>query len=283
MNQSERGLSVAWLVPLVVLGVVVWIVLDAYRTRGVEVSIAFPDGHGLGPGDPVRCRGIEVGTVRAVRLEGSGVRVRLELDPVNAPELARSGSRWWISRPDLDWSRVSGLDSLVGPRFIEVAPHPDPSGQPKALTFTGLDAEPIVDRIAPGDLVVTLVAETRGTLQPGASVFYREVPVGSILSTALSDDARGVVAEALIRARYAPLVRVDSRFFQTGAFDLDIGLTGLTARLDSLETLFVGGVSLVTPTTPGDRVESGHGFEVEAEYDADFADWNPAIELGPAG
>jgi paraquat-inducible protein B len=282
MNDPERRLSIAWLVPLAVLLVVGWITFDVYSTRGVEVSVSFPDGHGLGPGDTVRCRGIEVGQVRTVQLVDSGVKVALELDAANASQLARSGSRWWVSRPKLDWSRVSGLDSLVGPRFIQVDPPTDRSGA-EVFDFQGLTEAPIVDRIAPGDLSITLIAESRGTLQPGSSVLYRGVAVGTILSTALADDALGVVASVLIEARYVPLVRANSRFYQTGAFDLDIGLTGLSARLDSLETLFVGGVSLVTPTQPGSEVESGHRFKVEPEFDDDYLEWKPAIDLAPAG
>jgi paraquat-inducible protein B len=282
MNGSERRLSIAWLVPLAVLLVVGWISFDVYSTRGVEVSVSFPDGHGLGPGDTVRCRGIEVGSVRSVQLVDSGVEVALQLDPANATQLARAGSRWWVSRPKLDWSRVSGLDSLVGPRFIRVDPPTDPSGV-ELFDFQGLTEAPIVDRIASGDLLITLIAESRGTLQPGSSVFYRGVTVGTILSTALADDALGVVASVLIEARYVPLVRANSRFHQTGAFDLDIGLTGVSARLDSLETLFVGGVSLVTPTRPGTAVESGHQFKVEPEFDDDYLEWKPAIDLTPAG
>jgi paraquat-inducible protein B len=282
MNDQERRLSIAWLVPLAVLFVVGWIALDVYRTRGVEVSVSFPDGHGLGPGDSVRCRGIEVGSIRSVQLVDSGVEVFLELDPTNAGQLARTGSRWWVSRPSLDWSRVSGLDSLVGPRFIQVDPPANATGA-GAFEFKGLTEAPIVDRIAPGDLSITLIADSRGTLQPGASVFYRGVSVGTILSTALADDSLGVVARVLVEARYVPLVRSNSLFYQTGAFDLDIGLTGVSARLDSLGTLFVGGVSLVTPTRPGAAVESGHQFKVQPELDDDYLEWNPAIDLTPAG
>lgn len=282
MNDPERRLSIAWLVPLAVLLVVGWISFDVYSTQGVEVSVSFPDGHGLGPGDTVRCRGIEVGSVRSVQLVDSGVEVALQLDSANATLLARAGSRWWVSRPKLDWSRVSGLDSLIGPRFIQVDPPTDPSGV-EVFDFQGLTEAPIVDRIAPGDLAITLIAESRGTLQPGSSVFYRGVAVGTILSTALADDALGVLASVLIEARYVPLVRANSRFYQTGAFDLDIGLTGVSARLDSLETLFVGGVSLVTPTRPGSEVESGHQFKVDPEFDDDYLEWKPAIDLTPAG
>ena len=270
--------SAAWFVPLAVLFVVIWIIIDAYRARGVEVLVDFPDGHGLGRGDSVRCRGIEVGSVSSVKLVGSGVEVALEIDPLNASKLAREGSRWWISRPELDWSRVSALDSLVGPRFVEVDPG-DPTGG-SSTSFQGLGEAPILEQIEPGDLTIVLVAETRGSLQPGAALHYRGVQIGTILSTALAGDSTGVVARVLVRKRFVPLVRANSRFAQSGAFDLDIGLTGLRARLDSLETLIVGGVSMATPTDAGDPVESGHEFEVATEPEDDWSDWRPVIDTG---
>jgi paraquat-inducible protein B len=279
-DPGTRRLSAAWLVPMAVLLVVGWIIVDAYRSQGVEVMVSFPDGHGLGRGDMVRCRGIDVGTVTTVQLLGEGVEVTLELAPDSAPRLARTGARWWISRPELDWSRVTGLDSLVGPRFIEVDPPAKvAAGSPEVRSFEGLPAAPIVDRLSSGDLLVILKAVTRGSLHPGASVLYRGVEIGTILSAALADDARTVIAEALIDGRYAPLVRENSIFCQAGAFDLDIGLTGLTARLDSLETLLVGGVTLVTPGASSDPVKPGHEFTVAAECDEDWLEWEPAIPL----
>ena len=277
MNRAvHRRLSAAWLVPLAIMIVVIWILVDAYRGRGIAVSVDFPDGHGLGPGDPVRCRGIEVGAVESVRLMDSGVEVVLRIDPLNAHRLARAGSRWWISRPQLDWSRVSGLDSLVGPRFVQVDPGV-PDASPRTV-FTGLAEAPILEQIEPGDLTIVLVAEVRGSLQPGAALNYRGVRIGTILSTALASDSTGVVAQVLVRRRYVPLVRSNSRFAQSGAFDLDIGLTGLRARLDSLETLVIGGVSMATPTEAGARVESGHRFAVAVEPDDEWFEWRPAID-----
>ena len=190
-DAGTRRLSAAWLVPMAVLFVVGWIIVDAYRSRGVEVVVGFPDGHGLGRGDMVRCRGIDVGTVTTVQLLGEGVEVTLELAPDSASRLARKGARWWISRPELDWSRVTGLDSLVGPRFIQVDPPSEVGADSiEVLSFDGLPAAPIVDRLSSGDLFITLKAVTRGSLHPGASVLYRGVEIGTILSAALADDAK---------------------------------------------------------------------------------------------
>ena len=116
-------------------------------------------------------------------------------------------------------------------------------------------------------------------MHPGSSILYRGVPIGTIISIDLSDDATSVHAEAIIREPFVTLARANSRFYQAGAFDLDIGLGGINARLDSLETLIVGGVALVTPDAPGAQVESGHRFEVTGDPDSDWFDWRPRIEL----
>ena len=277
MSEQSNRVSAAWLVPFVVLVVVAWVLVDAWSTRGIMVSVHFADGHGLAPGDRVRCRGIEVGIVDRVLLEDEGVEVWVELEPEDADRVARVGARWWISRPQIDWTRVSGLDSLVGPRFVLV----DPSSGDTAIAhdFEGLSEAPTIEHFAEGDLSLILLAETRGTLHAGSAVLYRGVRIGTIQSTSLAPDATGVEVKALIEEKYTPLVRTNSKFFQTGAFDLNIGLTGLRARLDSLETLFVGGVSLVTPTDPGEQSGSGARFIVAESAEDEWLRWRPKIDL----
>ena len=277
MSEEPNRVSAAWFVPIAILVVVVWVLFDVFRSSGVAVTVTFSDGHAIAPGDRVRCRGIDVGTVDRVVLDDEGVEVWLDLDSAASSRLARKGSRWWISRPEIGWSRVSGLDSLVGPRFIQVEP---PQGDvAEQFMFTGLEEAPIIEQIADGDLPLVLMAETRGTLRPGSAVLYRGVKIGTIQATSLADDATSVEVRALVRAQYAPLVRTNSKFFQTGALDVDLGLTGLRARLDSLETLFVGGVTLATPNNPGDEVKPGAHFNVAESADDDWLEWKPAIEL----
>ena len=189
----------------------------------------------------------------------------------------REGTRWWIDRPMVEWSGVGGLDGAFSDRVIEV--DPGPSGASIVRGFRGLDEPPVLSQYQPGDLPLTLTASKRGSLQRGASVLYRGVRIGTILETNLAENATSVEARILIERRFAPLVRDNSRFYEAGALDLDLGFTGLRARLDSLETLMVGGVSLVTPDTPGKRVETDARFPVEAEENDDWAAWRPSIPL----
>lgn len=281
MNTNSAPATSSWLVPLgftlLLVGVLAWTFTDVNAPDGPLVRITFGAGHGLQPDDDVRCRGITVGRVRSLDLGDQGVKAVVELEALAARQLAREGSRWWIVRPKVELSGVQGMDSLLGPRWIQVDP---PSTEaPVCHEFSGLDAPPIVDSIRPGDLAISLLAAERGSMHPGSSVLYRGVPIGTIISIDLSDDATSVHAEAIIREPFATLVRSNSRFYQAGAFDLDIGLGGINARLDSLETLIVGGVGLVTPDAPGALVESGHRFVVVGDPDSDWFDWRPRIEL----
>jgi paraquat-inducible protein B len=172
------------------------------------------------------------------------------------------------------------LESLVGPRLVLVdAPTLDKSASTAVqVEFVGLSEAPFIERREVGDLTIQLQANLRGSLQPGAAVFYRGVKIGTIVAATLAGDAMTVDVSALIKARYAPLVRVNSRFYQTGALE-ELGLTGLRARLDSLETLLVGGVTLVTPTEYGEPCKPGAEFKVTAKAKDEWLLWRPQIEL----
>ena len=278
---TSPPLASSWLIPLlftlVLVGVLAWTFTDLKSSGGPLVGISFEAGHGLQPDNDVKCRGITVGRVRSLELRDQGVHAVVELAEPAAEQLAREGSRWWIVRPKVELSGVQGMDALLGPRWIQVDPSPDES--PACYEYAGLKEPPIIESISPGDLKISLLAQERGSLHPGSSVLFRGVPIGTVLSIDLSDDATSVCAEAVVRAPFVSLVRMNSRFYQTGAFDLDIGLGGINARLDSLETLIIGGVTLVTPDTPGEPVKSGHRFDVAGEADSDWFDWRPEITL----
>jgi paraquat-inducible protein B len=274
-------LGLYWLLPLVTLGLVVALAWRALGQRSTEILVELDAGHGLRAGDPVRYRGIDVGQVRRIELGAGLDRVRLEvvLEP-HATGLARVGTRFFVPRPKFGPAGVSGLETLLGPRSLAL--EPGPPSAPPATRFQGLEAPPS-EVPWRGGLEVLVEARSRGGLSAGASVFYRQFPVGQVTSVALASDASSVELRLNIDPNYAELVRERTRFFETSglAFDFDL-LHGLSFQMDSLEALLAGGLALATPNEPGARVSNGHRFALDAGPPAGFENWRPDVPLGAA-
>lgn len=271
----EHRPSWLWLVPAAALCFALWIVWQVWRDRGTIVTVSFAQGHGIVAGDAVKFRGIEVGQVRDVTLnpQADAVLVRIALRP-DAAELAREGTRFWLVRPEFGLQRVSGLETLIGARYIALSPG---GGEP-ARTFTGLDAPPVVGDRRPGDLQIIIQCARRGSLSPGSPVTFRQVQVGVVESVALSEDATHVEARAVVEAPYAHLVRDNSMFWDSGGIEIGVGLRGLTAAVESPAALIRGGVSFATPNDAGAPVASGHRFDLADKLEDSWLKWKPALQ-----
>jgi len=275
-----RRWSWAWLVPLAVAVALSALALQASRARPLGITVRFAEGSGLRPGDPVTCRGVQVGEVRDVRLaaDARSVIVHLDVSP-DAAGIAVEGTMLWVVRPEVSLRGVSGLDALFGPRSIAV--EPGPTGGARKTAFDGLAGAPPLPPPSDGSLVLTLRASRRGSLSPGAPVTYRDVQVGRVLEFTLAPDAATVDLAVAIDPGYAPLVRDNSRFFNLSGITADWGIfSGLDVRTDSLESVVVGAVGFATPEKPGKQAQSGAVFELAEAPDQDWLKWQPRIPLG---
>ncbi len=292
-DRTRMGLGLVWLVPLaaiVVTSIVGW---RAWQSRGIRVTVDFPLAHGLRAGDPVRSLGVDVGVVRDVSIVGGAgdshadrpgspaVRVDLSVDR-DARDLLRADSRFWIQRPQVDFGGVEGLDTLTGSRYVGLDPG---SGRAILGPFSGLAAPPVTtdDGGDADGLDVVLESRDRAGMRPGGTVVYRGLVVGRILDVDLSSDARRIEARVRIDAKYAPLVRDETRFFSTSGIGLELGFQGLRADIESLESVVSGGVGFATPPDAGDRSVTGARFDLAERPDPVWLAWQPRIALGPLG
>jgi paraquat-inducible protein B len=225
---------------------------------------------------------MRVGEVKAVRLSPDLSRVavdaRLRRD---AAGLAAEGSQWWIVRPEISAGRVSGLDALLGPRYLEV----HPGKGPRTVQFTGLDRPPggghDPQSAATGGLELVIDAPQRGSLAVDSPVVYRGIKVGSVRAMRLASKAQSIEVVIVIDGEFRSLVRANSRFWNAGGIGVDWGLIrGLQVRAGSFEALVAGAIAFATPTKPGDPVENGHRFPLADEPKDDWLTWAPPIELG---
>jgi paraquat-inducible protein B len=279
---ARRWFSWAWLAPLAALAVAAALLVQASRERGTVITVRFSEGAGVKPGDALQYRGVQCGQVRGVELAPNlaAVLVRVELDK-GSEGLAREGSRFWIVKPEVSVTRVRGLETLLGPRYLEC----EPGSGPPALVFEGLGEAPARERAAGGGLMVIVEAGRRGSVSLDSPVVYRGVRVGSVEGFELAPDGTRVEIAVRIEPRFARLVRSNTKFWDAGGIGLDIGLmSGFTLQTGSLETVLAGGIAFATPTKYGEAVESGHRFALDDRVDSEWLKWEPVLpESGENG
>lgn len=274
--RAQRRLSAAWVLPILAIAAAALLGYQAWKERGVPVWVSFSDAAGLRPGNDVIYRGISVGTIRDVRLAPEGRRVVVEamLRPEAAP-LAAEGTRFWIARPEVSLAGVTGLETLIGPTYLNLLP--SERDTPPQFVFDGLNERPDLDAADQG-LRLTLRIAQRGSVSVGSPILYRDVAVGRVEEVRLANDARSVEVEAVIANRYAHLVRAKTRFFKASGIGVDFGwFGGLSVRAESLEALVSGAIGFATPSKPGDPATDGAEYEVAPEPDSDWLKWDPPL------
>ena len=261
------GSSYMWVVALVCLSVSIGLVWWSLPHVGLQMTVHFPDGHGLAVEDSVRFRGIDVGVVESVELnqELSGVDVSINLFSF-AEHLAREGTRFWIVRPQLGFGGVSGLETAVGSKYITLLPGPvEGAGQ---FDFQGLaDAPP--DALETSGIEILLRSKDRNSVTEGSPVSYRGVDVGRVLSVGLSSDGLKVDVRIRILERYTKFVTSESKFWASSGVDASFSALsgGLDFEMESLETLMKGGVSVLTVANGGRPIRPGDDFELYRAVD----------------
>ena len=279
----SRGptLPLIWIVPVIAAAIGAWMVFRELRERGPEVAIEFANGSGVADDKtPLVYRGVAVGTVTNVKIKPdfSGVIIRARFRR-SAAALATAGTQFWIVHPEIGFSGVSGLETLLTGVRINVEPG---RGGPRATTFRGLDHAPAPENPDQGRAFI-LHTERLGALTPGAPVYYREVKVGLVETSRLADDSSFVSVRIRILKPYLNLVRANTKFWNAGGVSLKVGLLGAEIKSTSIESLLAGGVAFATPDSGelAPAAQDGADFVLNDSVEKEWLKWQPKIPIKP--
>ena len=280
IRRRRWHVSVIWVVPVVAAIVAGYLLYGRLQELGPEITIKFKDGDGVKGGQTeVRYRGVPIGEVSAVDLSDGAeyvvVRARLRR---SAGPIARDGSVFWIVRPEVGPTSISGLRTVFTGPYIQVLPG---TGRPKT-EFVGLDRPP--PALERGGLKVILATAHLSSVRTGSPVYYRGIQVGAVTDTELSRDATAAHIHVFVGQRYARLIRVGSRFWSASGFDVNISLLkGVEVSLESLRSLVVGGIAFATPEDPrGPPAKDGTIFVLHDKPEKEWLSWLPKIPIPAA-
>ncbi len=199
-----------WWLTLVCFVTAVGLTLWSQKPLGPTITIRFKDGHGIQPGNRLQHHGIEVGDVTSVTLapETDGVIVKVMLHP-QATGLAREGSQFWIVRPRFSLTKLSGLDTVVGAKYLGV--QPGPAGGKVVKDFVGLETPLTVTESETVD--IELRFRDGNGLTIGDPIKHRGIVVGEVSAVDLNDEFSGVVVQARLIGSATRLARAGTQFW----------------------------------------------------------------------
>ncbi|MGN6666352.1 MAG: MlaD family protein [Trinickia sp.] len=174
-----------WAVPIAAIGVAGWLGIRALVQGGESITIVFDNAYGMKADDTeISLRGVKVGEVRDVTLDGDGrhVDVKAEIDRSAKPYL-RAGTRFWVKGAHFDFNDLSSAKALIGGPEIVMQPGPGASMR----KFQGSDRAYAPNAAVP---YVVRFPGAVGQLDEGADVRLRGFRVGEVTHVALHYDAR---------------------------------------------------------------------------------------------
>jgi len=265
VRQRRRyTISWIWLVPLVAALVGVSLLVRGWLSVGPVVTISFETAAGLEAGQTkVRYKDVVVGVVTDIRVSADRTHalVDAQLNREGAQYFTQSAARYWVVRPRLGLSGVSGLGTLLSGAYISVDAPDKLDGAAPVYKFKGLEKPPEVSTDRAGRRY-TLLTSDLSSLDIGSPVYYRRIRVGSVIGYDLAQDGRAVKLQVFIDAPYDRYVTSDTRFWNVSGIDLSLSASGVSVKTGSLAAVIAGGISFA----------SANPFNtVQAPVDAEFA------------
>lgn len=237
--------SLIWLIPIVAAVVGLTLVVKILVERGPSITITFRTAEGLEAGKTkVKYKDVDIGLVQTITLskDRSHVLANVQLSK-EAESFTATDTRFWVVRPRVAASGVSGLGTLLSGAYIGADAG---TSKDKKDEFTGLEVQPIVRLDASGKQYM-LHATDIGSLDIGSPIYFRRIKVGQLAAYDLDEDGKGVTLRIFIDAPYDKFIGVNTRFWHASGFDMQINASGFKLRTQSLATVVLGGIAFQSP------------------------------------
>lgn len=261
IKNSDKFNHVWWL-PLIALLIVLFLIVNHYTTKGPLVTLKLQSADGLEVGKTrVKYKDVNIGKVEKIQFDKNykNVNASIRMDK-DSEGLLKKNTRFWVVKPRIGVTQVSGLNTLLSGNHIAIDPDKNPNSTYR-YEFTALDVPPLVTQDKPG-LKLTLLTAKANSLYPGTAVYYKGMQVGTVDRVYFSDDYLWVKADLFIAAPYNTLIKQNTRFWSASGISIGAGADGLAIDMESVETLIAGGIAFETPVSlqKDYPVESGTEF-----------------------
>ena len=257
-----------WIVPFIALIISLWLVYQHFSKMGPEIKIVFSNSGGLEAGQSViKYRNVPIGKVSRIEIQegGEGVVVIARMNK-EAESFMNENTRFWIVKPEVGYSGISGLDTLISGSYIAMYAA---EGVDETREFQGLDA-PYRD-INSGAYIL-MNSKSVGGIKVGTPINYRNIQVGEVEHISLAADGKSVEVVSFVKKEYTSLINVTTKFWLQGLADIGIHGNRLDIKLAPvIPYLAFGGITFESKFDKQyPKVESNYFYRLyESEYEAE--------------
>ncbi len=245
--------QIIWIIPIIAILVGLGLAYKAVVDHGPTITVVFNSGDGLIAGKTfVKYKEVNIGLVKTVILSEDHQQViaTIKLDK-DAADFARDDTRFWIVRPRITASGVSGLSTLLDGPFIAADLGKSAS---KGDRFVALEVPPILTDGNPGREFI-LRAPTLGSHGIGTPVYFRRLNVGQVVAYDLDKDGKNISIRVFVDAPYDQYVTNNTRFWNASGIDVSIGASGVQLQTESLVAVVAGGIAFEAPQSAEDHTD----------------------------
>jgi paraquat-inducible protein B len=267
--QRRARLPYVWILPIIVVIAAAFVAVREKLAQGTSIEITFRTADDLEPNKTkISYKAVEIGEVKQIRVSKDRKDVIVEARiHRNSTDYLVKDTRFWVVRPRITGSNISGLGTLVSGAYISVdVGH---AAEPERY-FTGLEVPPIVTSGLPGREYV-LHASNIGSLTIGSTVFYRHMSAGQVVAYALDPGGASVTIKVFINDPYDKFVTQDTRFWQASGVDMSIDAEGVKLHTESLASILEGGVAFQSPRSSSESAQMAPDSEFKLYSDEERA------------
>ncbi|PIT53812.1 paraquat-inducible protein B [Snodgrassella alvi] len=233
-----------WTIPVLALLTGAWLFIQHLRHTGPEITLYINDADGIEINTTaIKVLNVTVGKVTSISIspDEKGVQIKAQMS-ADVKDMLRKDTQFWIVKPRIDQSGITGLNTLVSGSYIAFTPG---HSKEKAETFTVADLPP-VSAISQSGIRLSLKGHSDKLLTPGSPVLYGDISAGRIEKADFDPKDNSVHYQVYINSPYDSLIGDKVKFWlQTG---IQVTASGGGVHIDSapLPALLSGAIAFKT-------------------------------------
>jgi len=247
-----------WIVPFIALVIAGWLAYQYFEDLGAEIEIIFPKNEGLVAGQSVvKFKNVPIGKVTKIYVseDTEGVIVRVRMNSKSTTPYMTEKARFWIVKPEVGFSGVSGLDTLLSGTYIDVHSEKGGTFRERHTGFT----QPYQDT-SKGKYFHLKSADGKN-ISEGMPVFYKNIKVGKVAYKYLSLNETYVDVIIFVNNQYAAYIQSDSKFWVKNSMTVDFTRGKLDVDIAPLNFLLTGGIVFsATSNDKNKQIDKNHIF-----------------------